>query len=171
MDCQVVCVSTMDSMIQICSNDPRINVNIYCWDIANSTDFAVNCKKDFRPLFHLTILNQFKLVKCVHLIFSSKLHLEDTRSKLMTDDKDGDGSVTWNEHMVSTYGMEEEELKDYQENDVEDPELKEPVPEVVTYMYYKSEALTQIKFLADSNLFAGPLEFKLTKFHMCKCLV
>lgn len=32
---------------------------------------------------------------------------------MKTDDKDGDGYVTWDEYLISTYGMSEEELKEY----------------------------------------------------------
>lgn len=59
------------------------------------------------------------------------MNLEDTKQKVKVDDKDEDGMVTWEEFMVSTYGMPEDELETYKQNDLDDEEAKKTMEKVI----------------------------------------
>ena len=50
--------------------------------------------------------------------------------RMKTDDKDGDGHVTWNEYLETTYGMDESELEDYRKEDMEDEDSRRVMDKV-----------------------------------------
>lgn len=103
-------------------------------------------------------------------LYCRRLNLEDTKNKMQTDDKDKDGFVTWDEFTVSTYGMTEEELKDYQENDVEDPEAKTLMSKVGLSAIYQKSISSNHVYIIDIITFVSDfyiLTFALLTKWMC----
>lgn len=58
---------------------------------------------------------------------------DETKDRMVEDDKDSDGQITWKEYLDAVYAMTEEELKTYRDSDLDTPEAQKQFDIVSTF--------------------------------------